>query len=176
MGDKTAVPRLRALWLRRLLLAGGLAAMASPGWAANTCPWMNEATASGLLGAEATGTFSGAVASVPASCMFTEISPRGIRALAISVEIDTDGSSRVRALLRDCHDAPETLRAIGNEALSCMVMRPHRVHAAFVAGRVRDHVFSISISTTVKNDPVLTPAMLKTKVEIAADQVAGNLF
>ena len=176
MGDRIAIPKRGARWLHVVALAGWMAGMTLPAWAANNCPWMNEATASGLLGAEASGNYSDATASLPARCVFSEVGPQGIRALTITVGVDSDASGRIRELLQDCHDKPRAMRAIGNEALTCMVMHPHRVQTEFVAGRVRKQVFSISISSTEKNDPVLTPAMLKMKIETAAEQVAGNLF
>ena len=43
-------------------------------------------------------------------------------------------------------------------------------------GRVRDQIFVITLSTSSKRDPVLTPAMLEMKIGTAAEQVAGSLF
>jgi hypothetical protein len=37
-------------------------------------------------------------------------------------------------------------------------------------------VFTIAISSTLKNDPILTREALKTRIYTAAEQVAGNLF
>jgi len=45
-----------------------------------------------------------------------------------------------------------------------------------VVGRVRDQIFTITISTTLKNDPILTRDALKARIYTAAEQVAGNLF
>jgi hypothetical protein len=45
-----------------------------------------------------------------------------------------------------------------------------------VVGRVRDQLFTITFSTTLKEDPILTRMSLKEKAYTAAEQVAGNLF
>lgn len=176
MESRNCVRGQGARWMVCVGLAMALVGAALPARAANTCPWMNEATASGLLGAEATGSFTAAAAQQPASCVFTENSPGITRTLTITMEINQDWSGRMRDLLRECHDAPDAMRAIGNEAQTCVVMRPRGAHAELVVGRVRDQVFSIAIGTTVKNDPVLRPDELQNRIAVAAEQVAGNLF
>ena len=45
-----------------------------------------------------------------------------------------------------------------------------------LVGRVRDQVFTITISTTLKNDPILTRDEIKSRIYTAAEQVSGNLF
>lgn len=176
MGSRVVVRRRGAGLLRSMVLAGGLAALSVPGWAANTCPWMNEATASGLLGAQATGTFTPAAATEPASCVFQESGPGAMRTLTITVETSADGPGRIRGLLRQCHGTPGAMRAIGNEAEECETIRPHKLRGELAVGRVREQVFSIAISTTMKNDPVLTPQELENRIATAAEQVAGNLY
>jgi hypothetical protein len=45
-----------------------------------------------------------------------------------------------------------------------------------VVGRVRDQLFTITLSTTLKDDLILTRMTLKEKAYTASEQVAGNLF
>ena len=45
-----------------------------------------------------------------------------------------------------------------------------------VVGRVRDQLFTITLSTTLKDDLILTRMSLKEKIYTASEQVAGNLF
>jgi hypothetical protein len=45
-----------------------------------------------------------------------------------------------------------------------------------VVGRVRDQVFTITVSSTVKRDSTQSREVLKARIYTAAEQVAGNLF
>jgi hypothetical protein len=68
------------------------------------------------------------------------------------------------------------MQAIGNEATSCAADDRKGTLAARAVGRVRDQVFTITISTTLKGDSELTRDVLKSRIYTAAEQVAGNLF
>lgn len=144
--------------------------------AENNCPWMNEATASDLLGGDAVGAYVTAE-DKPSVCTFTQRAGNLTRTLQISVEIAADPhSSLLTTLQADCHSTPTPLSAIGNEADTCVLDRGKAVMGERAMGRVRDQVFTITISTSEKDDPVLSPATLKMKISAAAEQVAGNLF
>ena len=159
-----------------MVLAAWTAGMAMPACAANACPWMNAATASGLLGADAMGNYAAATAAEPANCVFVESGPGVTRTLTITAEPSTYGVGRIHELLRECHGEPSALPAIGNQAEECEVLQPHRLRGKLAVGRVRSQMFSIAIKTTMKNDPVLTPEELENRIATAAEQVAGNLF
>ena len=60
-----ALPRICLLFLVASISA-------IPVYAANDCPWMNEATASGLLGGTAVGMFQAATTEKAAVCTFTQ--------------------------------------------------------------------------------------------------------
>jgi hypothetical protein len=141
--------------------------------AANQCPWLNEATASGLLDGNATGDYRAASGSEPARCVFTQQSAATRRTLSITVETVADPHARLLALEQSCRPASETLRAIGNEAVFCSVKGGVEEH---LFGRVRDQVFTISLASSSRQDGVLTPFALKTRIATAAEQVAGNLY
>jgi hypothetical protein len=152
-----------------------LASLPRPARASNDCPWLNEATASGYLGGDAVGAFKGTSAGGPATCTFTQHGEQVTRTLTITVEIVSNPHERFSSIAQSCGAASEPLHAIGNEALSCAMDNRHGASEQAV-GRVRDQVFSITIHTTAKDDPVLTRDALKSRIYSASEQVAGNLF
>ena len=76
--------------------------------AKNNCPWLNEATASGLLGGAAVGDFTAAAPGTPAVCTFVRQDAGATRTLRITVEIAAGTASALRrtcAGLRRIHRA-----------------------------------------------------------------------
>jgi hypothetical protein len=144
--------------------------------AANNCPWLNEATASGILGGEAVGVLTGIGAGETAVCEFTQQGTNFKRILRVTVEVAPDFHARQEALARSCGGDAVPLKAIGNEALICSANDPKNGQGERVVGRVRDQLFTIAIYTTLKGDPILTREALKARIGTAAEQIAGNLF
>ncbi len=144
--------------------------------AKNNCPWINEATASGLLGGEAVGEMTDATVGQPATCIFTQIDKGAARTLRISLERTVDPHHVLVSVAAGCGTNGTLLPAIGNEAVTCAINDRKIGLGERVVGRVRDQVFTIALSTTVKDDPVLTREALKARIYIAAEQVSGNLF
>jgi len=164
--------------LRRLdlaLLAVCLIGAPAGAHAANNCAWLNEATAGGLLGGDAVGEVSEA-AGQPTVCTFTEKDTGVVRTLRITVEIAADSHARMGEIAQGCGADAVPLTAIGNEALVCAADDRKAGLGERVVGRVRDQVFTITIASSLKNDPLLTRDVLKSKIYTAAEQVAGNLF
>jgi hypothetical protein len=151
--------------------------MAATACAENNCPWMNEATASDLVGGgDAVGAFAAAQGK-SAVCTFTEHDRKAMRTLQISVELAGDPhASFLSTVQQGCRSTSAPLKAIGNEAVTCTIDRHKAGMGERALGRVRDQVFVVTISTTLKDDPILTSAVLKMKIGTAAEQVAGNLF
>lgn len=163
-------------WVLLVPVAAAVIGLPMRSVAENNCPWMNEATASDLVGAEAVGAFV-AAKDAPSVCTFTQTGPGGTRTLEIAMAIATDPHGSYMANIKsNCTSASVPLKAIGNEAVTCTVDRRKVVVGAKALSRVRDQVFTITLSTSIKDDPILTPAMLKMKIEFAAEQVAGNLY
>jgi hypothetical protein len=162
--------------LRGALLAASLVALPNFCHAANNCPWINETTASGLLGGDATGSFSQPSPSQPAVCTFVQTTAEGTHTLRIAVEQTPDFLARLESEYKACGTEPAPLTAIGNEARMCNADDHKKLTAERVVGRVRDQVFTITISSTFKHDDVLTRDALKARAYTAAEQVAGNLF
>lgn len=162
--------------LMRIAFSVLLALFAVSARAENNCPWLNEATASGLLGGDAMGTFTAAANGQPAMCSFVQKTADGMRELTISVLTDADAQMKLGVMMHSCGAADHPLQAIGNEAGVCAVDTKHRQMSERIVGRVRDQIFTISFITTLKNDPVLNRDWLMSKSYSAAEAVAGNLF
>jgi hypothetical protein len=166
--------------LRRIapaVLALGLIGLPKVCKAANNCPWINEATASGLLGGEAEGALTGGLDNGgTAVCEFTQQGDSFKRTLQIAVELASDPHARLSAVAQICGSDVVPLKAIGNEALICEADDRKSGQGERVVGRVRDQVFTITIKTTLKADPILTRDELKARINTAAEQVSGNLF
>ncbi|HTB97055.1 MAG TPA: hypothetical protein VK716_08620 [Terracidiphilus sp.] len=175
MASKNVLPPIRLNRIAANLLGLCVLAMPSMVHAANECPWLNEATASGLLGGSAVGEFAG-VAGQPAVCTFTQHEAGGTRTLQITIEVATDPHSRLAALIQSCGTRTEPLTAIGNESVACALDPRRKTLGERAFGRVRDQVFTITLSSSLKGDPVLNEDALKTRIYTAAEQVAGNLF
>ncbi|HEX7729603.1 MAG TPA: hypothetical protein VF392_11235 [Terracidiphilus sp.] len=160
------------------LLAAALLLMffARPAHAENSCPWLNEATASGFLGGAATGAYSPATESQPAICTFMRVENGVTRELQLTVEIvSASPHMRVVALASSCVD-PAPMTAIGNEATRCMAHIKGAARAERVLSRVRDQVFTITLSTSQRDDGELTGDVMRTRIATVAEQISGNLF
>ena len=115
-----------------------------------SCPWLNAATAAGVLGGDVKSQIT------EDSCLFAH------------------GSSELRIEVKtvnlpykpDCSPNPTALRAIGNEAVAC-----EKPGSDQVAGRVRDRAFFVRLTS---ND--FSRIALREKVHSVAEQVAGILF
>jgi len=145
-------------------------------WAENKCSWMNEATASGILGGEATGMVTAGGAERATACEFKQLGTGFMRTLSVTVEVTPDAHARLQTIARSCGGDAALMKAIGNEALFCPILDHKDGRGEFLVGRVRDQVFTIAIKTTHKNDPILTREMLVVRIYTSAEQVAGNLF
>ena len=136
------------------------------GAAAETCPWLNAATAGGVLGSPATVTVTHENANRDdAACIFAGTSGT----LRISVQTMETPRSEFASHAEACGANTTPLKAIGNEAVVC---DPDKLSAQAI-GRVRNRIFTILISTT---DSSAVAAVLREKARSLAEQVAGNLF
>jgi len=143
-------------WPILALLAVCLPAMA----AEDQCPWLNAATAGGVLGGAVRVTVT------PASCEFVR-QTAGHEAV---LRIEVGAASAPHA---QCESHAESLKAIGNEAQACAWHGKDGWIAEQVVGRVRDQAFLVRVST---NDPSAAPKTLSEKARNVAEQVAGFLF
>lgn len=164
------------LYRKAVLLVLCLPALALPSLAANDCPWLNEATAGGLLGGDALGAFTKAAVGRPAACLFTSDTQSSLRTLRITVETVSSPHSLVVAEKKSCGADGTPLHAVGNEAFACPTYDHKGMFGQRAVGRVRNMFFTITIATSLRADPVLTHDALSEKIRTAAEQVANNLF
>lgn len=155
-----------AALLLLLLSAGGVTR------ATAQCPWINTATAGGLLGVR--GDLHAIASMVTGnSCSFEADGSRGMERLLIHVSVLQQSSQLVRLYEKGCSSAPVWLSGIGNEAFACGV-RSHAQYTERVAGRVRDQIFEIEFVRRVAG--VNAEKKLQALAASAAGQVAGNLY
>jgi hypothetical protein len=154
----------------RIVLPIALACLPLIGQAAEPCPWLNAATAGGVLGGPITrAPTRRAPAGDDRSCEFIRQDGSLLFELRIEVETTPSPAKDFAAYAARCHSAAVPLKAIGNEALACSDGQL----AEQVVGRVRDRVFLIRIGT---NDRSAQTSALRDKARKVAEQVAGILF
>jgi len=139
------------------------------------CPWINEATARGVLGGDVTLT-----ARVndrgEGICEYSRQQGAAVRQLRVAVNLMTDIPKQFPAYLAQCPPRSEPVRAIGNEAVTCSTEGKGHTSAEVVVGRVREQAFVVSLSSSLQDDPSMTQEMRRQKVNLVAEQVAGILF
>ncbi len=148
-------------WALALLLVPASAAFAAD------CPWLNTATASGLLGGPATLHYDGASDAESGVCEFTRAAGKIVVA-DLRIEINAGHATRQSLIadprLRDAHK--KELRGIGNEAWAV----PASGGGEWVIGRVRGTTFAVRARNGT-DEKAAEAAALK-----AGELVAGNLF
>jgi len=133
---------------------------------AETCPWLNAATAGGVLGSAVTLTVAHENANRDdMACSFLGAGS----ALRIAVETMETPRNEFTSHAAECGSDPAPLKAIGNEAVVCS---PNK-RSAQVIGRVRNRIFTVLVSIT---NGSIAQAALREKARDVAEHVAGNLF
>ena len=153
------------------------------------CPWINEATARGILGGAANVSVTTNVTHQgDGVCKFSRQQGNVVYELRISVDIMTDIPKQFPTYLAQCPPKSAPLRAIGNEAVMCSTdaktdakpgantVTKGEAFAEKVVGRVRSQAFVVSVSSSVENDASMTREMRREKANLTAEQVAGILF
>jgi hypothetical protein len=139
------------------------------------CPWLNEATARGILSGPVTVTVrlddQGA-----GVCKFSSQQGAAVHELRISVDLMTDIPKQFPTHLAQCPPKSPPLPATGNEAVTCSIHTKENQHAEIVVGRVRNQAFVVSVSSTAQDDPSMKQAERREKSNLVAEQVAGILF
>jgi hypothetical protein len=139
------------------------------------CPWINGATARGILIGPVTLTAKVSDRG-DGVCEFSRQQGASVYQLRVSVNIMTDIPKQFPKYLALCLPNGTPLRAIGNEAVMCSTRGTGDKSAEKVVGRVRDQAFVVSVSSSVQDDPSMTQEMRRQKANLAAEQVAGILF
>jgi hypothetical protein len=145
-----------------------LLALPAIGPAAEICPWLNAATAGGVLGGPVAVTVTRAKTGDDASCGFIRHDGSMVDELRIEVETMLSPAKDFPSYVARCHAPAVPLKAIGNEAQACS-----DGSAEQVIGRVRDRAFLVRISASGRSP---RPDILRDKARKVAEQVAGILF
>ena len=132
----------------------------------NECPYLNAATAAGVLNGAVKVSVSNS------ACDFTRVAEPPLWALRIEVE-NIGGPGEFAKRAAKCGSGDEVLKAIGNEAVACSYSGQKGEIAEQVMGRVRKQAFLVRVSTT---DTSAARADLRDKARKVAEQVAGFLF
>lgn len=153
----------------RILLLAALAGSALYG-AEETCPWLNAATAGGVLGEPVAVTVIRADAGV--TCSFARREANAESGLQIEVAVMHSPQTEFAAYKQRCGSDPKAIAAIGNEAFACTLQESGGHFLEQVVGRVRDQAFVIRLSTA----NAAMRAALRDKARQVAETIAGNLF
>jgi hypothetical protein len=140
------------------------------------CPWLNVATASGVLRSSENGTMATLSQGSKAACSFVYHDATASRELRITMELVQDPSQALTGYKARCSGIASPLQAIGNEAVTCAADTKGQANGEQVIGRVRNQVFTVTITTSVRNDPSMSRDELREKTRNIAEQVAGALF
>ena len=159
------------------------------------CPWLNAATASGVLGGDVQMTVTAPVdpgagkgvgtAMYPdqvrmdrfdVSCDFSRKVDSGVSSLRIVVKTMSDPTKDFGMFLALCGGTKVALKAIGNEAVQCVMKSNSGLAPEQVIARVRDRAFVLTISREAVNAVVAQGDELSDDARNVAEQVAGSLF
>lgn len=137
------------------------------------CPWLNNATASGIIGAAPVSTVTHENGNPDdATCRF--LRNGGQAELRIEVLTMQTPPSEFASHAAHCGSDSTPLKAIGNEAVVCRPEGGQRgKRAARLVGRVRNKLFTVLVVTS---DSSTSLKILREKVRAVGEQVAGNLF
>ena len=130
---------------------------------AESCPWLNAATAGGLLGGGAvtTSVTQESTNRDDAVCVFRA----GASELRLEVMTIDPPRSAFTAHAAECAENQAPLKGIGNEAVVC-----GGAGSAQAVARVRNRIFVVRVTTSGD------AAALRENARAAAEHVAGNLF
>jgi hypothetical protein len=140
------------------------------------CPWLNVATASGVLRSSEGGTMATLAKGSREDCSFVYHDANASRELRITMDEVQASSQAMASYKAHCSGEAAPLRAIGNEAVMCAADIKGQVEGEQIIGRVRDQVFTVTITTSTRNDPSMSRDDLKEKTRNIAEQVAGAMF
>ncbi|MBW4039559.1 MAG: hypothetical protein HIU91_11925 [Acidobacteria bacterium] len=160
-----------------IIVVAGFSLLSGTCGAQSTCPWLNAATASGVLAGPATVEVNNTGAGT-GSCVFRLLNGASDDTLRIAVtkaDHAEDPGGDMKPYESGCTSPKASLRAIGNEAVLC-ASNKGLARSELVVGRVRANIFTVDINTGTGNGSQATRDVLAAKVEEIARQVAGALF
>jgi hypothetical protein len=160
-------PKLSILLLALLTVPGAHAAI-------QPCPWLNAATAAGVLEGPVTVSVTYFDQdNTDAACEFTHKADHTVRTLRIEVDTMKDQARDFPRYLAKCGQAGKSIRAIGNEAVVCSVPGKNSQVVEQIVSRVRDRAFIVDV---LSNGSTAERDANRDKARKIAEQVAGFLF
>ncbi|MEI9969497.1 MAG: hypothetical protein WDM87_13070 [Terracidiphilus sp.] len=163
----------RWIWIA----AGVFSLLAGPCNAQSTCPWLNAATASGVLGGSATMEVNNTGVSTGV-CVFhfqDEAQNNTLRISVIKADRPENAGKEMMPYESKCTASGLPLKGVGNEAILC-ASDTAKSSGELVVGRVRDNIFTVAINAGTGDNPAATKDDLEDKAQEIAKQVAGILF
>jgi hypothetical protein len=158
------------LWILFLVLLATRATHA----AAQPCPWLNAATAAGVLeGAVTVSVTYFDQDNTDAACEFTHKANHAVRTLRIEVDTMKELTHDFPKYLAKCGPGAKPLKAIGNEAVVCSVPGKNGQATEQIVSRVRERAFIVDV---LSNGSTAERDANRDKAQKIAEQVAGFLF
>lgn len=145
--------------------------------AQSTCPWLNAATASGVLGGAASTDVNNTGVNTKV-CVFrlqSGVTSDSLRIVVAKANKPENAGKEMLPYESKCTSAGSPLKGVGNEAFLCM-SNTDKLSGELVVGRVRDNIFTVAIYSNTGNDAAAMKDALADKAEEIAKQVAGILF
>jgi len=160
--------RSPAMLLLLLSLCGPLAR------ANENCPWLNAATAAGVLQGSVTATVRHTnQTNDDTICEFLRREGHLVSGLRIEVETMKDLGRDFASYAAQCKADATPIRAIGNEALGCSLVGKKKQVSEQIVSRVRDRAFIVRVSSNAHSR---AQSVLREEALKIAEQVAGILF
>jgi hypothetical protein len=140
------------------------------------CPWLNSATAAGVLGGEVQANTTALTPQGDTTCDFKRAQQASVFELKIAVRTMALPSKDFATYLLQCAGTPVPLKAIGNEAFQCVPRNNSGNGGEQIIGRVRDRAFVIDIKRGSAKQSTSPQNGLSEEARNIAEQVAGALF
>jgi hypothetical protein len=139
-----------------------------------TCPWLNAATASGVLEGPVVASVTDSDRNKDdATCEFIRREGSVVVGLRIEVETMKDPTRDFAPFTAQCGLDAAPIKAIGNEATVCSRHGKKGQLSEQVVSRVRDRAFVVRVSSNASGAAAST---LRAAAQRVAEQVAGFLF
>ncbi len=159
----------------RLVLGMLLAALVAASCHAETvCPFLNSATAGGILGFKVLVSVTAKNNSNDdATCEFTRESSEPLYVLRIEVRTMSQWRAEFPPFVAQCSPNAVALRGVGNEAVACSGTGKNGSRYDQVLSRIRERALLVRVTAADKHSAA---ASLREQSTKAAEEVAGNLF
>jgi hypothetical protein len=145
-------------------------------FAQTQCPWLNAATAGGVLGGEVEASITNATTLGDATCHFTRKQDSSNLSITIDVHTMSLPSKDFPTFTAQCGGTLSPLKAIGNEAFQCVPKSTSANGEEQVIGRVRDRAFILTVNANSTKQSAPGKTSLTPETRNLAEQVAGSLF